>query len=290
MKLGNLFFLCIRAESVPNTEDFLSQNEKISLDIFRHPQTRMNWAVGRFLIKYLARIQDELHLSEAAGDGVSSISETLKQSKTFGEFGEKTFSDESIFTDSQHHLSGDITSRFLQDVTSGNFNFDFCRQCSVISKTASGHGGRPRLFDENSQARKLYFSLTHSENHIAAAMNVTRPVGIDLCCPGCVTEAVTRHFFTESEQRLVRNATAPELLAAMIWASKEAAYKASKDSEESPFCPQKLEFSFLGDHHEPAETSSTGIIRRIGTPKSSSTFHINFCRPFSYVLAITESP
>ncbi len=109
----------------------------------------------------------------------------------------------------------------------------------ILSLDADGRPTRPRIaFDSAPKSWSL--SIAHTERGVLVALAARDDVsiGVDLAPGEPLAENFIRLWFTPAEQQWLREADAPSL-ASVLWASKEALYKALNAGES--FAPRAVE-------------------------------------------------
>lgn len=153
---------------------------------------------------------------------------------------------------------------------------------TVISRNAQGEGCSPRLMDAEGNFAPFFFTISHFGEYVAAGICRRHLIGLDLCSCSAVTASVVRNFFTPSEQSFLHE-TQNRTFAAMIWASKEAAYKASEASEQSHFVPQHWELQI----RQPFSAAACELIHSSPTGKRQH-FSVEFRQYENHVLVLAE--
>ncbi len=137
-----------------------------------------------------------------------------------------------------------ITGRFLvKQLLSQKYGgtLEPCSCLTIHSKDKMGRGCKPYLIDSRACYLPYIFSISHAENAVAVAVSniPNSEIGIDITQLGSVSPVVQRQYFTESEIQLLQQCPAMSFLPELIWASKEAAFKANIDSNKVPFRPKE---------------------------------------------------
>ncbi len=97
----------------------------------------------------------------------------------------------------------------------------------------------------NGRAAEVEVSITHCAGLVvAAAVSGSGRAGVDLVESGSVTESVQAGWMTDAERAAIARSAFSDQTASMIWAAREAAYKAS-DSGDG-FRPGQWEIHLRG--------------------------------------------
>lgn len=249
-----MFYLLAHSQFDSSLGALLSPEEELYSTQIRHEQVKCNWITGRILIKWLA-----VH-----GQNYSCAVEK--------------------------NVEGNInlSSCFEKWLASSRQEKKSFRRVCVISRSAAGRGCAPYIKGLGKAESPLRFSLTHVDNLVAAATSAAHNIGLDLCKPGSVSGAVIRNFFTENEQRLVNQSAQAEVVSALIWSGKEAAFKASDDCDSSPFIPQNYELTLSLESSENLVFPVKGSVIRLNSKDNRREFHVEFTAIENMILAITE--
>ncbi len=137
-----------------------------------------------------------------------------------------------------------LVKRLTESVVAQNQSGEFVySDYSVISKNENDKGCQPFVLDKSGERLPYWYTISHVDGFVAAGIDCNNPLGVDLCKVGAVAAVVERGFYTEREKNALAD-IAPEfrpILASLIWAAKEAAYKLLSIQTLEPFVPARYE-------------------------------------------------
>lgn len=112
---------------------------------------------------------------------------------------------------------------------------------TIVSRDHAGRGVAPVLF-VSGEAQSCSLSISHSNRGVLVGVSFSpgARLGVDLVLPGPERAGFRRLWFSECEEHQMRLADG-HLSSMVLWAAKEAAYKASGDGR--PFVPREFEIA-----------------------------------------------
>ncbi len=200
-------------------QNFLAPAEREYAKKIKNGETRENWLIGRFLLKFLLAVDCGFVMMFQADNA------KILQWDKFVDF---YCLNESLLMDSTGNFTDSLC--FADSI--------FFQSLLVVSRDENNRGIPPVIYRLNNKGKNerinKILSLSHAGNYVLAALSSQKNgrIGCDLMPSGSVQKGMLSLFFTEEEQIAInRNLESDSFLSDKIWTVKEAVYKKYCESE-----------------------------------------------------------
>jgi phosphopantetheinyl transferase (holo-ACP synthase) len=223
----------LRDEIPHRADDWLTANEQSEGKRWRNPARHRAWQAGRWLSKQLIAEQLASLANNACGAGVSPA-----QSHRSAAISPAQSDCGAGVSPAQSHFGAGVSPARRRPACT-TMQTDLFRRIEILSHDfGTSLGRRPQVFLDGSPA-PLSLSISHTSRGVLVglAWGGDAAVGVDLTDPADVQPQSLQGWFTSEERR--RFDTLDRCQAAMLWAVKEAVYKARNAGEH--FDPRQIE-------------------------------------------------
>lgn len=217
--IGSIDARAGECRAAPQT--WLSAAEQDEFASWRNPNRRVEWLAGRWLLKEM--IFGNLSREERSGSRESSDVLRLPYSSQF----------------SQIPLRRQVAAALKRPHSAPAHS-----EIEILSRDVRGRG-RPPCVLAAGRALPFHLSLAHAGGRVWAALSTSRHhrIGIDVVRCGSFRDRAMELWFTQAEQGWLQQGRDTSVLA-VLWAAKEAVYKATNRGE--PFVPALIEIGCDG--------------------------------------------